>query len=215
MTRADTSCHPDSMTRLLAAAFEVFCESGYSASIDAIAKRANVARQTLYNNFPSKEALFSAAMAAGVHELFSGLENGDGDWHARLVRFSLQFRGRVFSPQLVKFRRLMLAEAARFPELARSFYNSSILLCRRQFAQLIARAMQEGCLRQEDPQEAAHIFLNLVLGSDDIMVLYEAGQPDPADEERKVLRAIELFGRLYANPDSPCAQQCSAQEQKN
>lgn len=203
------------MTRLLAAAFEVFCESGYSASIDAIAKRANVARQTLYNNFPSKEALFSAAMAAGVHELFSGLENGDGDWHARLVRFSLQFRGRVFSPQLVKFRRLMLVEAARFPELARSFYNSSILLCRRQFAQLIARAMQEGCLRQEDPQEAAHIFLNLVLGSDDIMVLYEAGQPDPADEERKVLRAIELFGRLYANPDSPCAQQCSAQEQKN
>ena len=61
MTRADTSCHPDSMTRLLAAAFEVFCESGYRASIDAVAKRANVARQTLYNNFPSKEALFAEA----------------------------------------------------------------------------------------------------------------------------------------------------------
>ncbi len=120
--------------RVLAAAFDVFCESGYRASIDVVAKRAGVARQTIYNNFPSKEALFSAAMAAGVHELFAGLENDDGDWHARLVRFSLQFRARVFSQQLVKFRRVMMAEAQRFPELARNFYNSTVLLCRRQLA---------------------------------------------------------------------------------
>lgn len=197
--------HPDCSARVLDAAFEVFCESGYRASIDAVAKRAGVARQTIYNNFPNKEVLFSAAMAAGVKALFDGLENGDGDWHARLVRFSLQFRSRVFSPQLVKFRRLMLAEASRFPELARSFYFNTVLLSRRQMAQLIGRAMQEGCLRAEDPEEAAHIFLNLVLGSDDVMVLYEAGVPDPADEERKVLRSIELFLRLYALPGASCA----------
>lgn len=202
------------MSRLLEAAFDVFCESGYQASIDAVAKRANVARQTIYNNFSGKEALFSAAVAAGVHELFAGLENGDGDWHARLVRFSLDFRARVFSPQLVRFRRLMMAEAQRFPTLARNFYSSSVLLCRRQLAQLISRAMQEGCLRMEDPEEAAHIFLDLVLGRDDVMVLYEAGMPDPADEERKVLRAIELFGRLYVNSDSPCAGIPATPEQK-
>ncbi len=197
--------HPDCISRVLDAAFEVFCESGYSASIDAVAKRANVARQTIYNNFAGKEALFSAAMAAGVHELFAGLENGDGDWHARLVKFSIHFRARVFSPQLVKFRRLMMAEASRFPELARSFYFSTVLLSRRQLAQLLTRAMQEGCLRVEDPEEAAHIFLNLVLGSDDLMVLYEAGLPDPADEERKVLRTIEFFLRIYALPGGACA----------
>ncbi len=200
----------DSSSRVLDAAFEVFCESGYRASIDAVAKRANVARQTVYNNFPNKEALFSAAMATGVHALFAELENGNGDWKARFVRFSLQFRARVFSPPLVKFRRLMLCEVSRFPELSRSFYTNTVLLSRKQMAQLIGRAMQDGCLRAEDPNEAAHIFLNLVLGSDDLMVLYDAGQPDPADEERKVLRAIELFQRLYALPGK-CAAEVSNQ----
>lgn len=202
---AQSHPHPDCLSRLLDAAFEVFCESGYSASIDAVAKHAGVARQTIYNNFPGKEALFSAAMAAGVHELFEGLENGEGDWHARLVTFSLHFRARVFSPPLMKFRRLMMAEAQRFPELSKSFYFNTVLLCRRQLAQLISRGMQDGCLRAEDPEEAAHIFLNLVLGSDDVMVLYEAGLPDPADEERKVHRAIELFLRIYELPGGACA----------
>lgn len=204
MACAVIHAQPGCSLRVLEAAFEVFCEQGYRASIDAVAKRAQVARQTIYNNFPNKEALFSAAMAAGVQSLFDELENGDHDWHARLVRFSLQLRARVFSPQLVKFRRLMLAEVPRFPELAKSFYINTVLLSRQQMALLIGKAMQEGCLRQEDPQEAAHIFLNLVLGSDDIMVLYDAGQPDPADEERKVLRAIEFFLRIYALPDAPC-----------
>lgn len=65
--------------------------------------------------------------------------------------------------------------------------------------------MQDGFLRDEDPEEAAHIFLNLVLGPDDVMVLYEAGVPDPADEERKVHRAIELFLRMYELPGGACA----------
>lgn len=197
--------HSDCTARLLEAAFEVFCESGYRASIDAVAKRANVARQTIYNNFPNKEALFSAAMTAGVHELFAGLENGDGDCHERLVQFSLRFRSRVFSPELVKFRQLMVGEASRFPDLARSFYHNTVLYSRRQLAQLIGRAMQDGCLQAEDPEEAAHIFLNLIMGSDDVMVLYEAGYPDPADEERKVLRAIELFLRIYVVPGAGCS----------
>lgn len=202
---AQPHSHSDCLSRLLDAAFEVFCESGYSASIDAVAKHAGVARQTIYNNFSGKEALFSAAMEAGVRELFDGLENGEGDCCERLVRFSLHFRARVFSPQLMKFRRLMLAEAVRFPELAQSFYASTALLCRRNMAQLLVRAMQDGFLRNEDPEEAAHIFMSLVLGADDDLILYAAGQPDPADEERKVHRAIELFLRMYELPGGACA----------
>ncbi|MBN8764196.1 MAG: helix-turn-helix transcriptional regulator, partial [Thiobacillus sp.] len=53
---------PGPRERLLAAACEAFCEEGYQVSIDHIAARAQVARQTLYNYFHSKDELFGEAV---------------------------------------------------------------------------------------------------------------------------------------------------------
>lgn len=52
--------------RILEAATAAFAEKGYRASIDDIAKRASVARQTLYNHFERKEFLFSAVVKAST-----------------------------------------------------------------------------------------------------------------------------------------------------
>jgi hypothetical protein len=55
-----TGLHPDKTHQaILNAAKKVFLNEGYGASLDAVAKAARVARQTVYNKFGSKERLFS------------------------------------------------------------------------------------------------------------------------------------------------------------
>lgn len=194
-----TSC-PD---RVLEAAFEVFCESGYRASIDAVAKRAGVVRQTIYNNFENKEALFLAVLEQAVRDVFATLSAEDDDWYSRLLAFSMQFRAKVLSAQAVNLHRLLIAEAPRFPALAQAFYQRVILFSRQQMAQVIAQAMQDGCLRAEDAMEAAHVYLDLLVSHDHDALLFGNAALDPAQETAKVERAITLFMRAYANPASP------------
>ncbi|MER5599116.1 helix-turn-helix domain-containing protein [Streptomyces sp. NPDC002265] len=54
---------------LLAAAREAFAEHGSEASLEDIARRANVGIATLYRNFPTRRALFESVYADEVNEL--------------------------------------------------------------------------------------------------------------------------------------------------
>lgn len=194
--------HPSCPVRVLEAALEVFGEAGYRGSIDAVAKRAGVARQTIYNNFENKEALFLAAFGQAVRELFSALKTCEGDWYARLVEFSLRFRQRALSPELINLHRVLVSEAPHFPELADAFYQQVILLSRNELASVLAIGIQKGCLRDENPQEMADCYMNFLLGRDHQALLFGAMKLDPTLEEEKVNRAIELFTRAFAIPDS-------------
>jgi len=56
------------------AAIEEFLAAGYDAtSMDRIAARANVSKRTVYNHFPSKEALFAAIL----HQLWDASQSSD------------------------------------------------------------------------------------------------------------------------------------------
>jgi TetR/AcrR family transcriptional regulator len=58
-----------SKEKIIPAAIEVFSENGYHrASMDEIAMRAQVAKGTLYYNFPSKSQLFKTVVKAGFED---------------------------------------------------------------------------------------------------------------------------------------------------
>lgn len=64
--------------RLFTAAVEVIAEQGYTAAtVDAIAERAGVAKGTVFYNFGSKEALFSALLEHGIQRLTEALSKAD------------------------------------------------------------------------------------------------------------------------------------------
>ena len=59
---------------IVGAAIEEFLAAGYDAtSMDRIAARANVSKRTVYNHFPSKEALFAAIL----HQLWDASQSSD------------------------------------------------------------------------------------------------------------------------------------------
>ncbi|WP_231951390.1 TetR/AcrR family transcriptional regulator [Nocardia terpenica] len=55
--------------RVLAAAREAFAAEGISVPLDEIARRAGVGPGTVYRHFPTKEALFHAAIVDGIERM--------------------------------------------------------------------------------------------------------------------------------------------------
>lgn len=66
--------------RVLAAAREAFAAEGISVPLDEIARRAGVGPGTVYRHFPTKEALFHAAIVDNIERMIDyarGLESAD------------------------------------------------------------------------------------------------------------------------------------------
>lgn len=68
----------ENRVRVIAAAREVFIESGFDVPLEAIARRAGVGRATLYRNFPDRYALGAAIITHDLATLEAlALEKGD------------------------------------------------------------------------------------------------------------------------------------------
>ena len=82
----------DTRGRLICAASEAFFADGYRASMDDIATRAGVAKQTLYNHFASKDVLFGEVVRISTQGILVSLDGDGGDLRATLIRFAIAFR---------------------------------------------------------------------------------------------------------------------------
>lgn len=182
---------------ILIVAKEVFVEMGYgNATMDEIASRARVSKETLYTRFPNKPEVFKAVIAAQLR----AWEQGSTDkydvvetthlrdalrWHARVQLIAMKDR---------EFRaiiRLVTSESERFPEVAEMFleqsrHDASFTLVRdiQKFADLDGVP----CM---DPESVAKYFRSMiaVLGSPVNLAKYL----DPEEEAREVDRIIDLL----------------------
>jgi TetR/AcrR family transcriptional repressor of mexJK operon len=155
-----------------AATAALFLERGYQGtSMDDIAAAAHVSKQTIYTHFADKETLLAALVLANadrVEELVASMtsivRNADDVESSlrELARLYLRF---VIRPEVLKMRRLVLAESGRFPELARTYYERVPQRVSRTLAGLFAELAQQGRLRVESADAAAQHFAWLVLGS--------------------------------------------------
>ncbi|HZS66578.1 MAG TPA: TetR/AcrR family transcriptional regulator [Burkholderiales bacterium] len=182
--------------RVLRAAAESFMRHGYQASVDEIARRAGVAKQTVYHHFASKDALFKAV----AHELTRGvlveLESGDGDVRAGLNRFALAYRSRALGAQGLATFRTVLPEVPRFRALARAMYDAGAGQMVREIAAYLERAMRAGDLRRDDPQFAAELLLGMLAGHDRVKRLFGVERANGADEARS-RQIVDCFLRAY------------------
>ena len=186
---------PDTRQRVLEAACEAFREDGYQVSIDRIAARAQVARQTLYNHFPSKEALFVEVMRHAIQSILVTLD-GDGDVRDTLLNFGEAYRAKILSPTGVALIRTMAAEAPRFPELAKQFFAEGPVTTRKRLAEYLLRAMKQGRLRQDDPNFAAEMLTAMLVDFDRLRGLIDL-QTD-LHHPTKTAQVVDCFLRAYA-----------------
>jgi TetR/AcrR family transcriptional repressor of mexJK operon len=192
--------HHDTRQRVLEAACEAFREEGYQVSIDRIAARAQVARQTLYNHFPSKEALFAEVVRHAIQSILVTLD-GEGDVRATLLAFGDAYRGKLLSPEGIAIFRTMAAEAPRFPALAKQFFEQGPVTTRKRLAEYLAHAMGRGSLRRDDPDFAAEMLTAMLADFDRLRGLINL-QTDLA-KPTKTAQVIDCFLRAFASDRGP------------
>ncbi|RLJ65052.1 TetR/AcrR family transcriptional regulator [Sulfurisoma sediminicola] len=191
----------DSRTRLIEAATAAFLEEGYRASVERIAARAGVAKQTLYNHFPRKDDLFSEVVRHGTASVLVSLDGDGAPLPERLQRFAVAFRKRVLDAEGIAFYRAVVAEAPRFPELTTAFYGSGPAQTIRRLAAVIAEAMDAGELRRDDPVFAAEQLTSMLVETERTRRLL-SDKPAPPPRPADAARILDVFLRAYA-PDAP------------
>ncbi len=155
---------------ILDAAQRLFLEAGYdAANLEQVARGAGVSRQTVYNQFGSKEALFhgvvkrhwdvvrneTASAFAGVDSVVATPAEALRNFARALLRF-------VEETDQVAFTRLVIAEQRQRPWIADEFYRCGKEPILKTFAMALTAMAKKRMIRCAHPELAAHQFMGLV-----------------------------------------------------
>jgi len=195
------SAADDKRTAILKIALDAFLAEGYAAvSMSRIAAELGGSKGTLYNYFASKEELFSAVVARKCEVVREAIFQID-----RTVDFTTQLRSlgtcfveAILSDDSIATYRLVTAEAARFPELGRSFYEAGPVVVISQVATFLSDAVKAGHLRKGDMEVAARQFLELCKADIQHKRLWNIG-PAPTETQigKQVDEAVATFLAAY------------------
>ena len=153
---------------ILDAATELFLTQGFGAtSIEAVAQRVRISKRTFYHRFPDKHALFAAV----IHRIIDRLRPAAGipliagsDLRDVLEHLATLILHAALSPPAIALHRLMVAESARFPELAEMLAREGAT---EEAVALIAgtlkRNAKAGRISIDDTDFAARQFLQMVI----------------------------------------------------
>jgi AcrR family transcriptional regulator len=155
---------------LLAAAREVFTREGYmGTSMDAVAAEAGSSKRTVYQYFADKKELFAATVLDTVDRgyehfkprILALAETDDVDSAIRDLAQATAVG--LMDSELLKMRRLVIAEAERFPQIGREYYERSWVRTLKLLADALETLTDQGLLAVADPDRAAYIFTWLIV----------------------------------------------------
>jgi AcrR family transcriptional regulator len=186
---------------ILDAADEVFLERGLGASLEEIARRAGVSKQTVYNRFGSKDDLLRMLVEQRREAITALLDQPDA--HERLEETLAGYARTLLAlhqrPAHCSMLRLTIAAAAEQPETGRIVFEAGPRAARERMAQFLAAETQAGRLAVDDPQEAAEFFAGMVSGHLTLRGLL--GVPRHFSEtelDRRARSCARRFIRAYA-----------------
>jgi len=195
----------DRRETIVIAASRHFLDHGYSGTtMSAIAATLGGSKGTLWSYFPSKEELFTAVIdhaSTAFRAQLSEILDLSGDLPTALRCFSLKLLEKVTSPDAIALNRLVTAEAGRFPEAGRIFFDRAPWQTVVLLAEFLSGVMERGQLRRDNPVEAAQTFMHLCVSRlQQQCLLGLIPEVTAGQREREVERAVPLFLRAYA-PD--------------
>lgn len=189
---------PEGRQRVLQAAAKVFFEKGYEgASIEHIRAEAGGSKRTLYRAFGSKEGLFAAIVRVSIDDALRCLTEDaqrQQSLHATLLNFGRGLMDALLTPTVLGLYRIVVFEAARFPELAATFYYSGPGQVAKRLARVLEQRQQLEEIGAVDCKIAADQFVGMIRGNLHLAIVLGL-RPVPQDPDLEVFltQAVGTF----------------------
>lgn len=200
----------DKRKRILDASLTVFLANGYvGTSTDQIAAAAAVSKQTIYTYFVDKNGLFTALITDvcdHIHNPFDELGRemrSAPDAETAVAMLAGQFTLSIMNPRVQEIRRLVLAEAARFPDLGRLYWQQGFERVLDSVANCLELLAGRGLLAIPDPSVAAQHFSGMLLWIPSNRVMFEGPQRHYAEDELRnfIDLGVQAFISAYRHDD--------------
>jgi AcrR family transcriptional regulator len=187
---------------LLDVATSLFMERGFDGtSIDAVAEAAGVSKPTVYARYRDKRDLFAAVLRGRIRKWLAPVsaaaeaqatETGPKSIKTTLHELSRHMVAYTLAPEAGALQRILSAQAVQFPELAKLANEEGWLRTVRGVSSILRQSAARGQIKVDDPELAADMFLNLVLGHCKRLALYGIAA-DPKNMERHRKAAVDFF----------------------
>ncbi|WP_329004844.1 TetR/AcrR family transcriptional regulator [Kribbella sp. NBC_00709] len=199
---------PRKRRAILVAATTAFLQHGYlGASMDEVAANAGVSKQTVYKQFENKERLFAEIVLGTSDQLLDGLLQayvdtleGAADAREALRALAHRLLQSLTADNVLQLRRLVIAEADRFPEVCGAWFNSGFEGSLDALGQALTRLSDRGLLKPlDDPTLAAYQFAGLVMYKPMNRAMFAGTRqrPKPGELENLADQAVEVFLAAY------------------
>lgn len=204
MQQAET-LSPEKQEQILRGAACVFGLDGYEgASMSRIAQRAGVSKGTLYNYFDGKAELFAAWVSQECERTLGyvfDVDDAAGDPAVVLKGIGLRMLQMMMSSTGLTIYRMAVAEAQKFPEVARTFHDAGPARAIACLAGWLDRQTRDGHLHVCDPAFAAEQFFALCQTRLGMLRRFEM-LPDPSETamHHVVDAAVTMFLDTYGKP---------------
>jgi TetR/AcrR family transcriptional regulator, mexJK operon transcriptional repressor len=186
---------------VLAAAKALLVAKGPSVGMDAIAAAAGVAKQTIYNSWPNKQALFTAVISESADALTAGLVDVDpaAPIDGVLIALARSYLDLVWQPTSIAFLCAMMGDESWRSGFGTSFWEAGPQLSYTRLAAYLTDQAERGVLSLPDVGLATEHFYSLARGNRHLQVLL-GHMPPPSDAERDVRAqaAVKVFLAAYA-----------------
>src|SRR5206468_2987148 len=183
---------------IVAAALELFVERGFAATkLADVARRAGVTKGTVYLYFDSKEALFKAVVRETIVPVIAQGEalaqSFAGSARELLEQLVREYWRLIGETKLAGIPKLMMAEAATFPELTRFYYDEVVTRGHRLMAGVIERGIKSGEFRSVDVMVAAKLAMSPLMHATVARMAFGSCMPEGFNVAKYLDTHIELY----------------------
>ena len=194
---------PDRPQEIMRAALDVFSRRGFMATrLDDVAEQAGISKGTLYLYYSSKEELFRAIVHASVDEQ---VESAQQDWpdmaqtqdevRTGIIAIITDLANVMASPVGARISKLVLAEAAAFPDIASWYRDHLLMRVHVILSGLVEQGMAMGMFRSVPKNEAVRSLLAPVFMLSATLSLSGFQQAYKINPQQQVMASLDIWFR--------------------
>lgn len=200
----------DTKKAIIDKALELFSKRGYDAvSVGEIAKAVGIKAPSLYNHYPSKQAIFEAIVEATATRYERDTDKADihvqdvgrdapeftditADELVKKVRWIFDYS--MHDETIARFRRMMTIEQFRSPDFAELYTHRYVDRLVAYHAGIFRKLVEAGEIRDEDPDILALAYVSPII----TLIGVCDRQPEKGEECAKKIEAhVRMFFRTY------------------